>query len=103
VIYDGLRLRTGRKVGRTLYFQLGPEPTDEDALLGMMDSASVAQEIVRRWNQAQDTADIEQAGEQALEAKRDHCGVCGHLESSHRGPKGGCTEDHHHCGCPAFK
>ena len=32
------RLRVGRKVGRTLYVQHGPGPSDEDALVGMVDT-----------------------------------------------------------------
>lgn len=34
--------RTGRKVGRTLYLQSGPEPSDEDDLVGMLDTPELA-------------------------------------------------------------
>jgi hypothetical protein len=38
----GLPWRTGRKVGRTIYAQLGPEPSDEDPLIGVMDTGVLA-------------------------------------------------------------
>lgn len=42
--------RTGRKVGRTIYMQFGPEPDDGDLLIGMMDSAEIAQAAVDAHN-----------------------------------------------------
>ncbi len=45
-----LRWRTGRKVGRTIYAQIGSEPSDEDRLIGMMDTPSLAEEAVRSHN-----------------------------------------------------
>jgi hypothetical protein len=42
--------RTGRKLGRTIYRQLGTEASDSDELLGMMDTAAFAQHIVRLLN-----------------------------------------------------
>lgn len=40
------RLRVGRKVGRTIYRQLGPEPSDEDPLIGVMDTVEDAIRVV---------------------------------------------------------
>lgn len=38
--------RTGRKVGRTIYAQIGPEPSDDDPLIGMMDTPELAAQAV---------------------------------------------------------
>jgi hypothetical protein len=46
----GQRWRTGRKVGRTIYAQLGPEPSDDDPLIGVMDTPELAAEAVRTRN-----------------------------------------------------
>ena len=45
--------RTGRKVGRTIYAQHGPEPSDTDELIGVMDTPVLAAEAVRWHNAAQ--------------------------------------------------
>jgi hypothetical protein len=42
--------RTGRKLGRTIYRMLGTEPSEQDELLGLMDSAAVAEHIVHLLN-----------------------------------------------------
>lgn len=42
--------RCGRKVGRTIYAQLGSEPSDDDVLIGMMDSPEIAAEVVDSHN-----------------------------------------------------
>lgn len=45
------RWRVGRKVGRTIYQQTGPEPDDTDPLIGVMDTpelAALAVEAVNR-------------------------------------------------------
>jgi hypothetical protein len=42
--------RTGRKVGRTIYMQLGPEPSDDDVLIGVMDFAPLATLAVEAHN-----------------------------------------------------
>jgi hypothetical protein len=42
--------RVGRKVGRTIYRQLGPEPSDADELVGMMDTAELAKQFVEAMN-----------------------------------------------------
>ena len=34
--------RVGRKVKRTIYAQVGPEPDDHDKLIGLMDTAELA-------------------------------------------------------------
>jgi hypothetical protein len=36
------RLRPGRRVGRTLYSQLGDEPSDSDELVGTLDTIALA-------------------------------------------------------------
>jgi hypothetical protein len=36
-----MRWRTGRKVGRTIYAQIGDQPSDHDPLLGLMDTRLV--------------------------------------------------------------
>lgn len=41
-----MRLRQGRKVGRTLYRQLGAEPSDDDVLVGLVDTPELAAFIV---------------------------------------------------------
>jgi hypothetical protein len=42
--------RTGRKLGRTIYAQLGPEPSDDDPLIGVMDTRTIADEAVECHN-----------------------------------------------------
>jgi hypothetical protein len=37
-----MKFRVGRKVGRTLYLQLSDEPSDEDPLIGVMDTRALA-------------------------------------------------------------
>lgn len=44
------RLRVGRKVGRTLYVQHGPDPSDDDVLVGMVDTAELAGALVDAYN-----------------------------------------------------
>lgn len=45
-----MRLRQGRKVGRTLYEQTGPEPSDDDRLIGLVDTPEIAALIVAAVN-----------------------------------------------------
>lgn len=45
------RWRTGRKLGRTIYMQIGPEPSDEDEFIGLMDTADLAEQIVVSHNE----------------------------------------------------
>lgn len=45
-----MKLRTGRKVGRTLYEQRGPHPSDSDPLIGLMDTPELAQQVVTAVN-----------------------------------------------------
>ena len=40
------RWRVGRKLGRTLYAQQGPEPGDDDPFLGLMETPELAAEVV---------------------------------------------------------
>ena len=42
--------RVGRKVGRTIYALVGGEPSDEDELIGVMDSIAVASTAVEAHN-----------------------------------------------------
>lgn len=48
--------RVGRKVGRTIYAQLGPEPSDDDPLIGVMDTRGIAQAAVEGHNHLLDNA-----------------------------------------------
>lgn len=50
VKYEALMWRQGRKVGRTLYAMVGVVPTDEDPLIGVMDSRALAEAAVRGHN-----------------------------------------------------
>lgn len=43
--------RVGRKVGRTIYVQLGEEPSDRDILIGLMDTPEIAELACRGVNQ----------------------------------------------------
>lgn len=43
--------RVGRKVGRTVYRQVGPEPSDEDPLIGVMDTVELAARVVEAVNE----------------------------------------------------
>lgn len=42
--------RVGRKVGRTIYVQEGAEPSDDDMLIGLMDSEYLAEVVVDAVN-----------------------------------------------------
>lgn len=44
--------RTGRKLGRTVYAQRGAEPSDDDQLIGVMDTPELAAEACRAHNQS---------------------------------------------------
>jgi hypothetical protein len=46
------RWRTGRKVGRTIYAQARDEPSDEDLLIGVMDSPRLAARLVQDHNRS---------------------------------------------------
>lgn len=47
-----MKLRTGRKVGRTIYVQHGEQPSDDDQLVGMMDTPALATAVVGAVNYA---------------------------------------------------
>ena len=51
---DAVKLRQGRKVGRTLYIQAGDEPSDKDILIGIVDTPWWAKHIVECVNAAHD-------------------------------------------------
>ena len=42
--------RMGRKVGRTIYAQFGENPSDDDPLIGVMDSRILAADVVASHN-----------------------------------------------------
>lgn len=46
-----VRWRVGRKIGRTIYLQLGDEPTDGDPLIGLMDTPALAMIAVTAVNE----------------------------------------------------
>lgn len=48
------RWRVGRKLGRTIYAQIGAEPALEDVVLGMVDDQRIAQAICDEHNDALD-------------------------------------------------
>jgi hypothetical protein len=45
-------MRTGRKLGRTLYLHDPQDDPDVDICVGIVDDYALAEEIVRRWNHA---------------------------------------------------
>lgn len=44
--------RAGRKVGRTVYAQIGAEASDDDILIGLFDTEELAAEAVQAHNRA---------------------------------------------------
>ena len=44
--------RIGRKLGRTIYVQLGAEPAEDDPLVGMVETKPLAQYIVALHNRS---------------------------------------------------
>lgn len=54
-----MTLRQGRKVGRTLYELAGAEPSDDDVLVGVVDTPELAALIVAAVNQGDRLAAIE--------------------------------------------
>lgn len=42
--------RVGRKVGRTIYAMVGPEASDDDVLIGMLDTRELARAAVEQHN-----------------------------------------------------
>ena len=42
--------RVGHKVKRTIYRQVGPDASDEDVLIGVMDTPQLAYEVVTARN-----------------------------------------------------
>jgi len=44
--------RVGRKLGRTVYAQVGPVPSDDDELLGLMETEAIAESVVKAHNYA---------------------------------------------------
>lgn len=63
------KLRQGRRVGRHLYIQEGPNPADTDPPVGMVDTPELARRIVETVNGA-DTKLADMAGELAQERTR---------------------------------
>lgn len=58
--------RTGRKVGRTIYEQHGPQPSDSDRLIGLMDTPDLADMVVRALNAAEFPASLAVQGTEKL-------------------------------------
>lgn len=69
--------RTGRKVGRTIYAQVGTEPSDADNLIGVMDTSELARAVVAAVNKGVGEQECPTAG-------------CGHLRRGHS--MGGCAD-----------
>lgn len=44
--------RVGRRVGRTVYAVVGLDPSDDDILIGVMDTRALASAVVRAHNRA---------------------------------------------------
>jgi hypothetical protein len=51
-MYQWHTWRIGSKVGRTIHAQLGELPSDDDPLIGVMDTPQLAEEIVNSHNAA---------------------------------------------------
>jgi hypothetical protein len=49
-LYLKKKWRVGRKVGRTVYAQIGRSPNNSDPLIGVFDSAELAEEAVKAHN-----------------------------------------------------
>lgn len=56
-----MRLRVGRHLGRTLYIQPSDDPTREDVCIGMVDTAGIAELIVRTVNERYTSQELEEA------------------------------------------
>ena len=50
--------RTGRHVGRTIYSQISPDPSDGDVLIGVMDTRELAAEACEAHNRRLQVARI---------------------------------------------
>lgn len=50
MIRMGAWMRTGRKLGRTLYLRTPDNNYENDLCVGIADSTELAGEITRRWN-----------------------------------------------------
>lgn len=75
--------RTGRHVGRTVYAQAGPEPSDADLLIGVMDTPELAAEACEGRNRL--------AARTALLAKLDGAEQALGTETSPQDPEAGKT------------
>jgi hypothetical protein len=78
------RLRPGRRVGRTLYSQLGDEPSDSDELVGTLDTIALAvfaarfdPSVVRRLTAAmRDILDVHSLYPNCQYGEPDFCATC---------------------------
>lgn len=43
--------RIGRSLGRTIYRQVGPEPSKDDEFLGILDTRTLAEQVVDALNE----------------------------------------------------
>lgn len=57
------KLRQGRKVGKTLYLQYGPEPSDDDKLIGYVEDEDFARMIVSACNAGRVRLAVDELGE----------------------------------------
>lgn len=57
-----MRFRQGRKLGRTIYRQFGPEAADGDLLVGLMDTAALARLVVEALNDKHAREETDGAG-----------------------------------------
>jgi hypothetical protein len=58
--------RVGRKVGRTIYRQTGSEPSDDDELIGVMDTPELAELAVAAVNDREEPMLNQSLGRHAL-------------------------------------
>lgn len=61
-------LRVGRKVGRTIYMQVGVEPSDDDPLVGVMDTPELAVCVVSSLARERERVEREEAEPRELHA-----------------------------------
>ena len=65
--------RTGRKVGRTIYAQAGPQPSDDDNLIGVMDTPALAAQACKGHNTLTGGQPVTELPETAVDAAARAC------------------------------
>lgn len=71
---DG-QYRVGRKLGRTLYWQAGPEASDDDDCIGMLDETYIAKQIAQALNGSAAVRRLHQRGRHPSGFFCTHCGA----------------------------